>query len=242
VAVYSVARLSCIGVSEVEKSIQSIQVYLKESGLEIAPNKCQLCIFDKKGTADEEWVITVEGGKITSVKLIRFLGLHLKSNIDWEDEFIAIVRKCENPMKIIKCVKHAWWEKDPVILMSPYKTFIRSRMEYGPFLVHKIKKKQAQKLGKIQYRAIPGSQGYRSSTPTNVMLAEAKDIPIFSRFKQLGRNYVSRCYTSSTHPMIQLLDELSILVDKPGRGENEQPLNSEYYKEVTPSLSFKPMN
>jgi hypothetical protein len=33
-------------------SIQNIQVYLKESGLEMAPNKCKLCIFDKKGTVD----------------------------------------------------------------------------------------------------------------------------------------------------------------------------------------------
>jgi hypothetical protein len=46
VAVYSAARHSSIGVSEVEKRIQSIEVYLKESGLEIAPNKSQLCIFD----------------------------------------------------------------------------------------------------------------------------------------------------------------------------------------------------
>jgi hypothetical protein len=29
-------------------------------------------------------------------------------------------------------------------------------------------------------------------------------------------------------------EELSILVDNPGRGENEQPLISEYYKQVTP--------
>jgi hypothetical protein len=30
------------------------------------------------------------------------------------------------------------------------------------------------------------------------------------------------------------LEELSILVNNPARGENEQPLISEYYKEVTP--------
>jgi hypothetical protein len=46
----------------VEKSIQSIEVYLKESGLEIAPMKCQLCIFDKKGRANGEWEITIQGG------------------------------------------------------------------------------------------------------------------------------------------------------------------------------------
>jgi hypothetical protein len=38
----------------------------------------------------------------------------------------------------------------------------------------------------------------------------------------------------SNHPMVQLLEKLSILVDNPGREENEQPLNCEYYKEVNP--------
>jgi hypothetical protein len=118
---------------------------------------------------------------------------------------------------------------DHVILIRLYKALIRSRMEYGTCLVHKLRKKQIQKLEKIQYRAIHGALGYWSSTPTTVMLAEAKEIPIFSRFKQFGRKYVS-----SNHPMVQLLEELSTLVDNPGRGENGQPLISEYYKEVTP--------
>jgi hypothetical protein len=103
-------------------------------------------------------------------------------------------------------------------------------MEYGAFLFHKLKNKQLQKLKKIKYRAILGALSYRSSTPTNIMLAEAKEIQIFCSLKHLGRNYVSRCYTS----MAQLLEELSILFDNPGRVENEQPLISGYYREVTP--------
>jgi hypothetical protein len=47
-AVYSVKRHSRIAASEVEESVQNIEVCLKESGLEKAPNKCQWCIFDKK--------------------------------------------------------------------------------------------------------------------------------------------------------------------------------------------------
>jgi hypothetical protein len=91
-------------------------------------------------------------------------------------------------------------------------------------------KKQLRKLEKIQSRALPGALGYWSNTRTNIMLAEAKDIPIFCRLKQLGRNYVSRCYTSITHTMVQLLEELAILVNNPRRGENEQPLISKYSK------------
>jgi hypothetical protein len=36
----------------------------------------------------------------------------------------------------------------------------------------------------------------------------------------------------SNHPMVQLLEELSVLVNNPGTGGNEQPLIIEYYKEV----------
>jgi hypothetical protein len=52
-------------------------------------------------------------------------------------------------------------------------------MEYGAFLFHKLKKKKAQNLEKIQYRAIHGALGYRSSFSTNIKLAETKEIPIF---------------------------------------------------------------
>jgi hypothetical protein len=50
----------------------------------------------------------------------------------------------------------------------------------------------------------------------------------------VGKNYISRCYTSSNHSRAQLLDELAILVNNPERRENEQPLISKYYKDVIP--------
>jgi hypothetical protein len=53
-------------------------------------------MFDKEGAVDREWEITVQGEKASLVKSIQLLGLHLKSNLDWEDEINAIVRKCEN--------------------------------------------------------------------------------------------------------------------------------------------------
>jgi hypothetical protein len=76
-----------------------------------------LCIFHKRGIADGGWKITLQGEKVSSVKSITFSGLHLKSNLDWEEELNAIVRKCETPLKIVNCVKHIWWEADAVTLM-----------------------------------------------------------------------------------------------------------------------------
>jgi hypothetical protein len=133
--------------------------------------------------------------------------MHLKSTLDWEDEINAIVRKCENLIKIVNCMKHTWWGAHPVNLMRLYKVLIRSRIEYGAFLFHKLKKKQLQKLERIKYRTIRGALGYRHSTATNIMLPEVKVISIFCGFKQLGRNYVFRYYISNNHTMVQLLEE-----------------------------------
>jgi hypothetical protein len=55
----------------------------------------------------------VQGEKVPSVKLIKFLGLDLKSNLDWEDEINAIVGRCENTMKIENCVRPTWWGATP---------------------------------------------------------------------------------------------------------------------------------
>jgi hypothetical protein len=61
VAGFSVNRYSRIGLSEVKKSIQNIEVSLKESGLEIAPMKYQLCIFDKKKIRNSQWRVGNHG-------------------------------------------------------------------------------------------------------------------------------------------------------------------------------------
>jgi hypothetical protein len=72
---------------------------------------------------------------------------------------------------------------DPVILMRLNKAFLRSRVEYGAFSFHKLKKIQVQKVENTRIT------GLQSSTPTSVMLAEAREIPILNRFKQFGSNY-----------------------------------------------------
>jgi hypothetical protein len=46
--------------------------------LEIAPKNVNCVSSIKEGTADGEWEITVQEEKVSLVKSIKFLGLHLK--------------------------------------------------------------------------------------------------------------------------------------------------------------------
>jgi hypothetical protein len=96
--VYWANRHSRIGVSEVKKGIQNIKIYLKGSGLERARKNAN-CIFSiKMRQLMEKSETVVQGENVFWVNQIKLFYLHLKSNLAWEDEIIAIVRKWDNIM------------------------------------------------------------------------------------------------------------------------------------------------
>jgi hypothetical protein len=65
---------------------------------------------------------------------VKFLGLHIATNLNWEKQIESISKKCENPLKILNCIKNTWWwGADPVILLRLYRALIQSRMEYSAF-------------------------------------------------------------------------------------------------------------
>jgi hypothetical protein len=66
--------------------------------------------------------------KVSSAKSITFLGMHLKSNLDQDGKINAIVRKCENHIKITNPAKHILWGANLVILVKVYDTH---EVKYG---------------------------------------------------------------------------------------------------------------
>lgn len=57
---------------------------------------------------------------------------------------------------------------------SNYKSYVRSILEYGIFIYYPTQKQYVDKIEKIQYTALRAAVGYRVSTPTNIIIAEAK--------------------------------------------------------------------
>jgi len=44
--------------------------------------------------------------------------------------------------------------------------------------------------------------GYRISTPINVMLFEAREVPLKFRFNYLTRKYLTKCFSRDFNPVI----------------------------------------
>lgn len=87
--------------------------------------------------------------------------------------------------------------------------------------MHNLSAQISSKLDRIQFKALRGALEYRRSTPLNVIVAEAKEIPLFLRNQLLCINYLSRAAQYEHHPVLPILDEITELIQSPTNNKNK---------------------
>lgn len=167
-------------------------------------------MYGEEPTANSEW-----WGDSPLAEGVKFLGLLFSPNLSWGAHIDNLWRKCQCPLKILSCLTHTWWGADPRLLKIIYNALVRSRLNYGCFILNGLSRNQRIKLDRIQYKALRIVLGLRKSTPTNFILAEAKEPPLFLRSKFLCSNYISRVYSQTDHPIIPTLNSLQNLLENP---------------------------
>ncbi|XP_039310407.1 uncharacterized protein LOC113005859 [Solenopsis invicta] len=159
--------------SELEEAGNRVAAWFDSLGLDLAPDKSQLCIFSKgNNQRDRFWSIC--------------------NNLKWNSHVNKVVASCSKPLAILSFLRTTWWGSDPSLLLMLYKGLIRSRMEYGAFVWFNLPQYLTRKLEMIQFQACRTALGYRKTTPINVILYEAREPPLRARFEFLGR-FSTRC-------------------------------------------------
>lgn len=103
--------------------------FFKDSGLSVAPNKSQFCIFSPSHNQHLQRLhITVNDCQIFPSSRIHFLGMILQSNLKWNSHIDKICISCTKPLNVIKFLRRTWWGSDPNLLLKIYRSLIRSRI------------------------------------------------------------------------------------------------------------------
>jgi hypothetical protein len=156
--------------------------------------------------------------------VVKFLGLHFEASRNWNRHLEYNKLKCIRPLAIINYLRSTWIGAETRVLIHLYMILVRSRIEYGAHLFTPLKGTQATSLEPIQCKATRLAMGYMKSTPTNIILAEAKIIPLEMRFNLLADNYMSRIYTLSNHPSLASIKDLANTRTNPTWIHSEQQL------------------
>ena len=176
----------------IENSADIIIEKLYYLGLDIATDKTVLIHFNNKNILPGTTEIKINNTEIKSSETVRFLGITFDYKLTFNQHINKINTRCNRAMTIIKFLRGTWWGSDPQTLITLYKSYVRSVIEYASFVYFPTRKNSIYKLERIQYQAIRLALGYRRSTPTNILLAESK-LPLLSeRAKFLANRYVTK--------------------------------------------------
>ncbi|XP_023703181.1 uncharacterized protein LOC111862205 [Cryptotermes secundus] len=222
--------------TKLTQDIGTMNVFLENSGLKLAPDKCQYCLFSKNRTIRAaRWEVTIGNAACRSVPVVKFLGILFESSLNWKQHLLYIRSKCIKPLTIISYLRSTWIGADPSILLRLYIALVRSRIEYGSHLFTPLNATETTSMERIQCKALRLAMGYMASTPTNVTQAEARIPPLDMRFKLLCDNYISRIYTLSNHPLLARISQLADTRMHPTRiHTGQEPLILTCYKEIEP--------
>lgn len=116
---------------KLENSTRELRQYLNSSRLQLVPEKCKLYVFkNKRSRAEKEWVININGKKITPGKVVKFLGLYFEADLKWILQVEAVRQKC---------IQTTWMGVNSMILLQLYTVLIRSCIQYGSIFTPSVK-------------------------------------------------------------------------------------------------------
>lgn len=158
-------------------------------GLEIEPSKIKLIGFNKKGEINKHRGIEIKGEMVRYKREASFLGIAYDIQTTYKRQIETVKGKVEKRCNILKWLIKVSWGMEVNTALLVYKAFIRSLIDYGIFVIFPKDVRGRETIEKMQYNGIRIALGYRNSTSTNVMIAEAKVMRMEERAGFLARNF-----------------------------------------------------
>lgn len=89
--IYKADRAVGNAIQAVESDCRDVCEYMSASGLEVAPGKCQLVVFNRdRNIRNRDWTIEIQGMVITSTAGTKFLGIQFEDSLKWVKQINSI--------------------------------------------------------------------------------------------------------------------------------------------------------
>ncbi|XP_071574854.1 uncharacterized protein [Temnothorax nylanderi] len=202
----SLALRSSISMSKTQKDS-----YYQE-GLELVPTKSCCIVFTRKRTYSlSKPNIQINGESIPMASEHRFLGIIIDNKLSGKPQLQYLINKGRRISSIIMMLAGTKWGSHPYQLLTIYRAVFRGAIEYGATVFQfKGNKQFFLTLQRLQWKLIRNAMEYRTSTPINVMLDEAKEAPLSQRFAYLIHNYLVKCFSCRFNPVIESLENVQL--------------------------------
>ena len=186
-------------------ALRGVEEWCHRWGLQISNQKTKAMIFTKKKVHNAASLLRLNNEDIEFVKTHRFLGMVLDRQLTWAPHISQLKETCQKDLRVLAVLASKRWAVNADTLRKIYTALIRSKLEYGGFLLASAAKTHTQKLQRIQYAGARLMLGALRCTNTNKLEAEANIPPLDLVWRENMVKYATRVLCIDNHPVSKLI-------------------------------------
>lgn len=193
-----------------ETGLSRVDELLRDIGLSISPEKSFYSIFSSASLGNMRRMLDAQriGIALRDVDLAlswrtKYLGLTIDYDLSWRGHVADTVRRAQLRLNILKAMAGIRWGSHPSILLTVYRGFIRSVLEWGCQIFLPLRKPDLERISRVQYACIRAILGLMRTTPTNVLMDISGELPLELRWRFLAERFVCKIIARPNHPLNQ---------------------------------------
>ena len=134
------------------KDVKSLSQWLKANKLSLNISKTKLIIFHRNtASIDHTLKLKLDGKRLSSSKLVKYLGVLLDEHLQWNDQLAHVKIKLNRAIGILCKIRH---NANPTILKGVYHSLFGSNLFYGAQLWGRTNLANQNSIQVLQNRAI----------------------------------------------------------------------------------------
>jgi ribonuclease HI len=150
----------------------------------------------------------INNKKIKFESKVKFLGVVFDHHLTWKPHILEICDKSAKRLNLMRSLTGNNWGSSRQILLTVYKSLIRSIIDYGAIVYKSASKSVLKILDTIQYKALLIATGGIIGTPLSTLLAECGEKSLNLRREELLLKYISKIDFVLTNPAKEILRDV----------------------------------
>ena len=139
---------------QLQLCLNKVEKWTDENGFKFSKTKTVCMHFYNIRKLHPDPTLTIYNSQIPVVSQTKFLGVIFDNKNNFKAHIDYICQKCEKAMNLLKVVAKMDWGADRSVLMRLYRSFVRSRLEYGCAVFSSARKSYLKKLEPIQNQGL----------------------------------------------------------------------------------------
>ena len=180
---------------------------------------------------DQQLDVSIDGVRVPTAKNPKLLGVVLDPMLTFNAHAASVAKKCASRLNLLRALSDTSFGHDKEVLLSTYKTYIRSVIDYGaPIVYPNYSASSVNRLQRVQNRALRLALGCHAMASVDHLHAEASELPAEDHQRLLSAQFLARTLQPShpSHPYVTRPE---------GRRKMKHTLRSKVIENVRPYLS-----